>query len=149
MRWSFHRSSTYSQAIIILDFRVQKRVVIAAVRTMQLYGTAGATANAVAQITIPSSATIKAVQFAIAVDQVADNSHLALELSKVPTSQIAVNGAQDPFWEFRTYANTTTPSGNSQTGMTRLLVPCRQGEIIYLHAFVVTTTFYANFIFWF
>lgn len=118
-------------------------------RTLQLYGTAAATANAVAQITIPSASAIKAVQFAIAVDQVADNSHLALELSKVPTSQIAVNGAQDPFWEFRTFANSATPSGNSATGMTRVLVPCRQGEIIYLHAYVVTTTFYANFIFWF
>lgn len=118
-------------------------------RTLQLYGTAAATANAVAQITIPSSSTIKAVQFAIAVDQVADNSHLALELSKVPTSQISVNGAQDPFWEYRTYANTTTPSGNSMTGFHRLNVSCRQGEIIYLHCYVVTTTFYANFIFWF
>lgn len=118
-------------------------------RTLQLYGTAAATANAVAQVTIPSSATIKAVQYAIAVDQVADNSHLALELSKVPTSQIAVNGAQDPFWEFRTYSNSATPSGNSLTGMARLNVSCRQGEIIYLHCYVVTTTFYANFILWF
>lgn len=119
-------------------------------RTLQLYGTAAATANAVAQVTIPSSATIKAVQFAVAVDQVADNSHLALELSKVPTSQIAVNGAQDPFWEFRSFANAAPPTGQmGQTGMTRVNVSCRQGEIIYLHCYVVTTTFYANFILWF
>lgn len=118
-------------------------------RTLQLYGTAAATANAVAQLTIPSASSLKAIQWAIAADQVADNSHIALELSKSPVSQIAVNGAQDAFWEWRTYANTTTPSGNSGTGTSKVQVPFRQGDIIYLHCYIVTSTFYANFILWF
>lgn len=117
-------------------------------RTLQLYGTAAATANAVAQVTIPSSSRIKRVQWAVSVDQVADNSHLALELSKVPTSQISTNGAQDPFFELRQFANTTTPS-MTINGSAPIDVECRQGEIVYLHCYIVTTTFYANFILWF
>lgn len=118
-------------------------------RTVSLYGTAAATANAIAQIVIPSSATIKAVQFAIAIDQAADNSHLALELSKNPVTQLNVNGALDRFFEIRQYANGATTSPGSLNGMQRVNVPCRQGEIIYLHAIITTTTFYGTFILWF
>lgn len=117
-------------------------------RTIQLYGTASATANAVAQVTIPSSAKLKRVQWAIGVDQVADNSNMALELSKIPTSQIATNGAPDPFFELRQWSNSTTPS-MSMNGSAPVDVDCRQGEIIYLHCLIATTTFYANFILWF
>lgn len=120
-------------------------------RTLKLYGTGAATANAVAQVTIPTSTTLKGVQWAIAIDQVADNSHLGLELSKAATSQIATNGALDPFWEFRHYCNLVTSGmyGGSQNGYAPLKVSCRQGEIVYLHALVTTTTYYAEFILWY
>ena len=120
-------------------------------RSIQLYGTAAATASAVAQVTIPSATRIKAVGYSVAADQAADNSHLALELSKVPTSQISVNAAQDPFFALRLFTNL---QANGQTapvinGVQPVYVECRQGEIIYLHCYIVTTTFYANFILWF
>lgn len=120
-------------------------------RAIQLYGTAAATASAVAQVTVPSSTTIKAVQYAVEVDQVADNSRLVLELSKVPTSQIGVNGAQDPFLCLRDFGSLVTSGWNpgAINGYLPLKVSCRQGEIIYLHCYIVTTTFYANFILWF
>lgn len=121
-------------------------------RTLQLYGTASATANAVAQVTIPAAATLKAVSWDVAVDCVTDNGHVALELSKVPTSQIATNGAQDPFLELRHFTNFATSGlfGAPMNGQTMLKTPCRQGELVYLHAYVSgTLTFYANFILWF
>lgn len=120
-------------------------------RTLQLYATAAATANAVAQITIASSTILKGVQWTLAADCVADNGLVAVELSKVPTSQIATNGAQDPFFGIRFYNNLATSGmvANGQSGFFRLAVPCRQGEIIYLHCLVTTATFYFNGIFWY
>lgn len=121
-------------------------------RTLQLYGTGAATANAVAQVVIPSSVTLKAVSYSVAMDQVADNSHCRVELSKVPISQIATNGAQDPFLSLALFTSIAGAAGGVPIGLNgqqKLAVSCRQGEIIYLHAYVVTTTYYANFIFWF
>lgn len=117
-------------------------------RTLQLYATGASTASAVAQVTIPSKVTLKGIQYAVSADSVADNGVVALELSKVSTSQIAVNGAQDPFFEIRIFVNLATsgllaPGGN---GFCPISVPCRQGEIIYVHALVTTSTYYANFI---
>lgn len=121
-------------------------------RTLQLYGTGSATANAVAQITIPSATRIKAVQVAFDVDSITDNADVTIEFSKVPTTQIAVNGAQDPFLEVRLKNNFVT-SGMTMAGVTQTFpvdVECRQGEIIYFHAAVTgTATYRVNAIFWF
>lgn len=120
-------------------------------RTLQLYGTASATASGVAQVTIPTASNIRQVSWAVEVDQVADNSRVVLQLSKSPSSQIGTNGALDPFMELRAYGNLVT-SGmifGALNGSQPVQVQCRQGEIVYLHCFIVTTTFYANFILWF
>jgi len=117
-------------------------------RTLKLYGTGSTTANAVAQITIPSRSRIVGIQAGIRIDQVADNSALQLELSKSSASEIGVNGAQQCIASFGAYANLVT-SGLTQGGI-NLFVPVdvqvEQGQIIYLHALVTTSVFYAEFV---
>lgn len=115
-------------------------------RTLQLYATGSSTASAVAQVTIPSKVTLKGVQYAFSADSVADNGLVVVELSKVPTSQIAVNGAQDPFFEARFFVNLVTSGMASPgaNGFCPLSVPCRQGEIVYVHVSVTTSTYYFN-----
>lgn len=118
-------------------------------RTIQLYGTGAATATGVASVTIPSAGRIVGIQVSLAVDSITDNAMARLELSKVPTNQIATNGALDPFLEVDIAGNFAT-SGLAQTGVNQFFpidVSVRQGEIIYLHATVTgTITYYANFI---
>lgn len=121
-------------------------------RNLQLYATGSATATSVAQITIPSSTTLKGVYISLTADSVTDNAQVRLEFSKVPTNQIAVNGALDPFLEVGAYSNFVT-SGLVHTGINQFFpldVPCRQGEIVYVHATVLgTVTYYLTAIFGF
>lgn len=121
-------------------------------RTIQLYATGSSTANAVAQITIPSATRIKAIQISLDVDSITDNADVTLEFSKVPTSQIATNGAQDPFLELR-FKNNFLTSGMTLTGVNQTFpvdVECRQGEIVYVHAAVTgTATYRVNAICWY
>lgn len=120
-------------------------------RTIQLYGTAAATANDIAHVTIPSSTTLKQVQWALQADQVADGAFAVFELSKIPTSQVNVNGAQDPFFSARFYNNLVTSGmvGQQANGWAPLSVPCRQGEIIYLHGTMTNTILTVTFIIWY
>lgn len=121
-------------------------------RTIQLYATGSATANAVAQITIPSATSVKAIQISLDIDSVTDNADVTLEFSKIPTTQIATNGAQDPFLEVRLKNNFVT-SGMTLAGLNQTFpvdVQCRQGEIIFVHAAVTgTAVFRVNAIFWY
>jgi hypothetical protein len=123
---------------------------MAALRTLQLYGTGSATGNAVAQVTIPSATTVVGAMVAARFVAKADGGNCALEFSKIPTSQIAVNGAQDPFLQIDHYSNFVT-SGLDNAAISTfypLRVSCRQGEIIYLHAFIAgTVTYYITVIF--
>jgi len=125
---------------------------MSSLRTLQLYATGSATATSVAQVTIPSAATIHACQVMMQVDSITDNGQVRLELTKVPTNQIGTNGALDPFLEVGGYSNFVT-SGLAQGILCYtfpLNVPCRQGEIIYIHATVSgTATYYFNGILWF
>lgn len=115
-----------------------------ALRTLQIYATGSATGNAVAQVTIPSASTIKGILACLRADSITDNGNLALEMSKVATSEIGTNGALDPFFHLDFYSNFVT-SGLSN-GATNIFVPvhvpCRQGEIVYVHAFVSGTVTY-------
>lgn len=97
-----------------------------------------------AQVTIPSASTIKGVLACLRADSVTDNGNLALEMSKVPTSLIATNGALDPFFHIDFYSNFVTSglSNGGQNIFVPLHVPCRQGEIVYVHAFVSGTVTY-------
>lgn len=121
-------------------------------RTLQLYATGSATATSVAQVVIPSATTLKAIQISFLVDGITDNGFVRVELSKVPTNQIATNGALDAFLEIGSYSNFVT-SGLSENGKCvyiPLSVSCRQGEIVYLHATVSgTATYYFNGVIWY
>lgn len=120
-------------------------------RTLQLYGTGSATANAVAQVTVPTSGTLKAIQASLLLDSITDGAIVRVEVIKVPQTQIAVNGALDPFFQLGVLGNFVT-SGLAQGGVNdlfRVNIPCRQGEILYLHAVVAgTATYYFNGILW-
>jgi len=117
---------------------------------IQLYATGAATATSVAQVTIPSSTTLRGVYINLQIDSITDNGQVRLEFSKVPTNQIAVNGALDPEFEIGGFSNFVT-SGlyqSSQCYFLPLNIPCRQGEIVYVHATVAgTATYYVNAIF--
>lgn len=120
-------------------------------RTIQLYGTGAASANAVAQVTIPTAGKIKGIQFSLSCDQVADNSVVALELTKAPAAQISTNGALDPFFTVRVFNNLVT-SGMQAQNLCNFIpvdVDVRQGELIYLHAVVTTSTYYFTAILWY
>jgi hypothetical protein len=116
-------------------------------RTLQLYATGSATATSVAQVTIPAAGRIVGVQIDFIIDSVTDNTLVRVELSKVPTNQIATNGALDPFLEVGQSGNFVT-SGLAITGQNAFFpvdVSVRQGEIIYVHATVAgTATYYFN-----
>jgi len=119
-------------------------------RNLQLYATGSATATSVAQITIPSATTLRGVCISFAVDSITDNAQVRLEFSKVPTNQIGTNAALDPFLEIGMYNNLVTSgmTANQQNLFFPLDVPCRQGEIVYVHATILgTATYYVNAIF--
>lgn len=106
-------------------------------RTLQLYGSGTATASAVAQVIIPVSTRIKGVIIAAFLDTTDDNDFARWELSKAAATQITINGALDPFWNGGLYSNLLT-SGLVHSGLNGFFpldVECRQGEIVYLHAF--------------
>lgn len=120
-------------------------------QSIKLYGTASATANAVAQVVIPSSSRIVGVQVAFIVDSVTDNGNVSCELSKASAREIAVNGAQQCILEVCNFGNFLT-SGLAFTGINQFFpvdVSMAQGQIVYLHATVSgTATFYFTGLLW-
>lgn len=119
---------------------------------MRLYATGSATGNAVAQITIPTRATIRAVQAAVRINSITDGAQVDLELSRASASQIAVNGSLDSILQVSAEGNFVT-SGLAQFGINQTFdvnAPFEQGAILYLHATVAgTVTYTASFIIWF
>lgn len=114
-------------------------------RRLQLYGTGNSTASAVANVTIPSAGKIRGVQVCVLSDATADNTSIRLELSRIPTSQISVNGATEPFLSVGIYMNIGA-AGADHIAINEwfpLDVDVRQGEIIYLHA-TASATYYFN-----
>lgn len=100
---------------------------------------------------MPTAGKVRGVHLNFAVDCATDNGQVRLEFSKVPTNQIAVNGALDPFLEIGTFQNFVT-SGMSTPGAAATFLPLdvdvRQGEIIYVHATVSgTATYYVTAVF--
>ena len=118
-------------------------------RTLKLYATGSATANAVAQLVIPSASSIRAIQYSILFDSITDGAFARIELSRSSATEIAVNGAQQCICELGMLSNFVT-SGLSQpslAGILHVMFPFAQGQIIYLHAVVAgTVTYYANFV---
>lgn len=120
-------------------------------RRVQLYGTGAATASAVANVTIPSAGKLRGAQISLIIDSTTDNGWVAIEYSKIPTSQINTNGSQEPFLRVAKWFNVGA-AGSDSNGVNEWIpldVDVRQGEIIYLHVAVTTATYYANAIFYY
>lgn len=120
-------------------------------RSIKIYATGSAVANAVASVTIPSRSTLVGVQAAIGLDQVADNSNIALELSRASATEVGVNGAQQSIAVFRSFGNLATNGtpGIQINTFFPVNVELDQGQILYLHSAVcTTTTYYAELILW-
>jgi len=114
------------------------------VRTIKIYATGSATGNNVANVTIPSSCTLKGIQYAIDFDAVADNGNFALEISLASATEIAVNAAQQCVAEWRGYNNLVTSGMTlaSLVGFFPLSEGLKQGQILYLHAVIGATLTY-------
>jgi hypothetical protein len=114
------------------------------VNSLKLYGTGSATANAVANIIVPTRSTIKGVQVCFWFDSITDNAQVNCEISKASAREIAVNGAQQCICEVSIAGNFLT-SGLAQFAVNQFFpvsVPVVQGQIIYLHALVTGTATY-------
>lgn len=112
--------------------------------TLKLYGTGSATANAVAQIIIPSKTRLKGIQVTMWVDSITDNAQVNCEVSKASAREIAVNGAQQCIAEVSIAGNFVT-SGLAQFAVNQFFpidVDVVQGQIVYLHALVTGTATY-------
>lgn len=120
-------------------------------RRVQLYGTGAATASAVANVTIPAAGKLRGCAFSGAFDSTTDNARAIVEYSKIPTSQIAVNGSQEPFFIAQLFSNVGAAGFDisSMQFWIPLDIDVRQGEIIYLHAAVNNGTYYANAVFYY
>lgn len=120
-------------------------------RTLNLYASVNAIANAVASVTIPTASKIRGALVAIALDGTTDNGSFSVEFSKVPAASTTTNGAQDPFMVFRSWAN--VGAAGASWGQINCFVPlnvdCRQGEIVYLHSGCSNVTGYVNVIFYY
>lgn len=119
---------------------------------VKLYGTGAATANAVANVQIPSSSRIIGVQCSVLFDCVTDNGAVQLEVSRASAREIATNGAQQAICEIALQSNFAT-SGLAQPTCCQFFpvnVPVTQGQLLYLHAVIAGTVAYsATFILWY
>lgn len=113
-------------------------------RTIKLYATGSATANAVASVTIPNASTIRGIQWAIRCDSITDNAALDVEISRASAREIAILGAQQCISESAIQSNFVT-SGLTTFGENHFApvsVKVVQGQLIYLHVVVTGTLTY-------
>ena len=111
---------------------------------IKLYGTGSATANAVANITIPSKGKIIGVQVSMGITSITASSSAKCEISKASAREIATNGAQQCIVEVNLFSNFVT-SGLSTAGVNQFFpvsIDVVQGQLIYLHAVVAGTATY-------
>lgn len=115
--------------------------------SLKLYGTASASANAIASVIIPSKARIRGVQWCAHITSQTDGSYAFIEISRASARETQTNGAQQCVSEVTIGVNFTT-SGLSQNAVNLFApvdVPVVQGQIIYLHAAISgTLTFRAE-----
>lgn len=116
-------------------------------RTYKIYATAGASANAHANITIQRNGRIKAFRWANAYDGPADNARCDLELSLVALSQIGTNDTIGSLDETRFFSSFTT-SGKDVAAVNvqrSVDIPVAAGERIYLNSANINgCTFYCT-----
>lgn len=120
-----------------------------AIKTYQLYGTAAASASAVAAVTVRRDCEVVGIGWGFEFDQVADNSRGIVALSVNPSTQIATNDGMGTMLEVRQSTNLVT-SGIGATGQNGFaLIPpvaLRTNDILYMHMSIVTTTITGSFI---
>lgn len=116
------------------------------IQCLKLYGTGSATANAVAQITIPKAGHLIGVQISLHGTSITATSNVKCEVSRASAREIAVNGAQQCIAEVGLWNNFVTSGMDmlSSNLFVPVQVPIVQGQIIYLHA-VVNGTFTYDF----
>lgn len=120
-----------------------------AIKTYQLYGSASATASAVATVTIRRDCEILAVVASMGVDMVADNSRAIAALSVNPTTQIGTNDGMGSLVQLDTLGNLVTSgflAGSVNCGYLIPNVPLRTNDVLYLHMSITTATAQCNFI---
>ena len=113
-------------------------------RTLKLYATGSATGNAVAQLTLPSAAIIKAIQYNVLFDSITDNALARFELSRSSATEIAVNNSQQCCAEISVAGNFVT-SGLAQpsvNGIFHVSLRFAQGQILYFHTVISGTLTY-------
>lgn len=121
-------------------------------KCLKLYGTGAATANAVAQVIIPTGGRLRGIQYDVSIDSITDNAQADIEVSRASATEINVNGAQQCVCQIGLRNNLLTSgmTGNGLNGFLPVDVNVVQGQIIYLHAVVVgTITYFATFVIWF
>jgi len=115
-------------------------------RRYRIYATGSATANAVANIVIPTAGTIKGVVWSARFNSITDGAQVDLELSQSSTTEISTNNAQQFVAAIRWEGNFVT-SGLSQ-GSVNIVIPVSvqfsQGQLLYLHVVVGGTVVYTT-----
>jgi len=112
-------------------------------KTYQIAFTAiAATANAVAQITIPGRCKLKQVVWSFRDNQTGADGEAVLQLSKASATEIGVNGAQQVISNVTLEKDLVT-SGMAQGGV-HFVHPVDesldQGQILYVHAAIDALT---------
>jgi len=119
-------------------------------RTFQIaFASIAATANAVAQLAIPSKCKVKQVVWSVNNSDETDGTAV-LELSKASATEVGVNGAQQVISNI-TLGQSLTTSGLSQTHVNfahPVDVDVDQGQILYLHATISTMTVSGHVVLW-
>lgn len=121
--------------------------------SLKLYGTGSASANAVANVQMPSRATIRGVQWAVTFGaSTTTGDKIRLEVSRASATEMAVNGAQQCISEVCMVVTSATAVGFAWNGQ-NLFVPVNvavlQGQLIYLHAALTgTPTYFATALLW-
>lgn len=111
-------------------------------KTLKLYGSGVASANAVAQITVPRNCQITSIKWsASGLAAAAIDGRLAYELSTVSVGQFATNDAQNVISQTilaTTVASSATHSEDVHVG---LAIPLAANDRLYLHAQVTGSAF--------
>lgn len=112
-------------------------------RTIQIAFTGiAATANAIAQVVIPSRSKLKQVEWAVHDENTGTDGMVMLQLSKASATEIGVNGAQQVISNLHLEKDFVT-SGLCQGAVNFIHavdVELDQGQIVYVHADVIGLT---------
>lgn len=108
----------------------------------KLYASVSATANNIANIVVPTSSRLIAIDWAVDVNSSADDASVIIEISAASATEIAVNDAQQCIAELRVLQTLVT-SGMLFAGINKWTpipgVPFAQGQRLYMHAIIVGT----------